>query len=439
MAGIHHRHYRDPRGRGQGTRALAAGTPPVARAHVLAGALAILIAVSAGGCGRSGYEFLVTDEAGNPLAGVEVSYQVAAQGAAESMVVGVTDAAGAIAVSGKHFSVGRQYLFRKDCTASASHGYYDPASCSILIGGSGQYTFALRDGLVRRPDLARRLPGRKWPGRTVKLTCEAGTDGTQSGGRQQTLTRILDLTAPVGARASANGRPIGTVPEGGWLNTEFCPGDSAACFAATVTLRVTLEGYTPFEREVALPEPLGTVTLAAEMQPGSSVAAASGAGGAAPATGAGTGAAAGSAPESGSGGLVQVRIKNGGVPQACGPEGDRPPSLLVNDESTVVRGSSDAEGMETYFDLLLQPGQDYCIAVRCPDDAPGALSWNPWDAGRRAAAWYSLRIPSDAGRLYFVIPYQPGGNLKLTPQRGGSWKGFRDAQAVRVTRGCTRG
>ncbi len=401
--------------------------------------------MSAGGCGRSGYEFLVTDEAGSPLAGVEVSYQVAAQGAAESVVVGATDAAGAIVVSGKHFSVGRQYLFRKDCTASASGGYFDPASCSILIGGSGQFTFALRDGLVRRPDLDRRLPGRKWPGRAVKLTCEAGAGGAQSGGRQQTLTRILDLTAPVGARVSANGRPIGSVPEGGWLNSEFCPGDSAACFAATVTIGVSLDGFAPFAREVPLPEPLGTVTLAAELQPGSAVAAASGAGGSrlagetGSAAGAGTGGAAGSSSETGPGGLVQVRIKNGGVPQACGPEGDRPPTLLVNDESTVVRGSSDAEGLETYFDLLLQPGQDYCVAVRCSDEAPGALSWNPWDAGRRAGAWYSLRIPSDAGRLYFVIPYQPGGNLKLTPQRGGSWKGFRDAQAVRVTRGCTRG
>jgi hypothetical protein len=409
--------------------------------------LVVLVAATSSGCGRSGYEFIVTDNAGNPLEGVEVSYQVESQGAAESVVVGVTDGAGTLVVSGKHFSVGRQYLFRKACAAGAGGERFDPASCAILSGGgSGQYTFALRDGLVRRPDLGHKLPGRKWPGRMVKLTCEAGTPGPQSGGRQQPLGRILDLTAPVGARVSVNRRTIGTVPDGGWLNTEFCPGDSAACFAQSVTVTVSLEGYAPFEQDVPLPEPLGTVKLTAELRPGASGTAAVSAGGAG-GTGTGTGGEAGAGFDRSAGGssgppaggLVQVRIKNGGVPQACGPEGDRLPALLVNDESTVVRGSSDSAGLETYFDLLLQPGQNYCVAVHCPDEAPAALSWNPWDASGRTPAWFSIRIPTDATRLYFVIPYDSGGNLKLTPQRDGSWKGFNNARAVQVTRGCTRG
>jgi hypothetical protein len=431
-------HHRDRRGRRSGSRDSAAGRSAAALGSALVWVLASIVVATLSGCGRSGFEFIVTDEAGSPLEGVEVSYQIESQGAAESMVVGVTDAAGVLVVSGKHFAIGRQYLFRKACTASASGERFDPASCAILTGGgSGQYTFALRDGLVRRPDLGRKPAGRKWPGRTVKLTCEAASEGTPSEDRQQTLARIIDLTAPAGARVSANGRAIGTVPDGGWLNTEFCPGDSAACFATTVTITITLEGYAPYAQEAALPEPLGTVKLTAELRPGAPGATTASSAPAGATVAAGSGGSTAASPGSSAGGLVQVRVKNGGVPQACGPEGGQPPALMVNDQSTLVQGSSDSEGMETYFDLLLQPGQNYCIAVRCPDEEPGALSWNPWDASRAEPAWYSLRVPEDAARLYFVIPYKPGGNLRLTPQREGSWKGFNTARAVQVTRGCT--
>lgn len=399
--------------------------------------LAAVIALALGGCGRSRFEFLVTDEAETPLAGVDVLYQVESQGAAQDVVIGQTDAAGSLVVGGKHFSPGRQYLFRKACSAGGGGERFDPARCAVITGGGGgQYTFALRDGLVRRPDLAHKLPGRAWPGRTVRLTCEPAPDGA-GGGREQSLTRILDLTAPAGASVSVNGRAVGTVPETGWLNTEFCPGDSADCFAATVAVSVALAGHAPRTQEAPLPEPLGTVKLSVELQRGGDAGAGSSVASSAAASG------ASSAPESapaGAGGLVQVRIENRGMPFACGPEGDRPPVVLVNDRSTIVRPSAATTDWKTYFDLLLSPGQSYCVAVRCPDDEPGALSWNPWDAGRGEAAWYTIRVPADATRLYFAIPaFEAGRSLKLTPIPDGSWKGFQTSQAVQVTRGCARG
>lgn len=401
--------------------------------------LLLAVGLGLGGCSKNRFEFVVTDEGGAPLEGVEVVYQIESQGVAQDVMVGQTDASGSIVVTGKHFSAGRQYLFRKSCVADEGGKRFDPSQCAVITGGGGgQYTFALRDGLVRRPDLAHKLPGRKWPGRSVKLTCEATSDGTGGAGRQQSLTRILDLTAPAGASVSVNDRPIGTVPETGWLNTEFCPGDSADCFANAVAVTVSLAGYTPRTQEAPLPEPLGTVKLSVDLPRGGGTGTTSAGGN--EQAGAGASPAATPAGDSATGGLAQVRIENRGTPFACGADGDRLPVVLVNDRSTVVRPSPASTDWKTYFDLLLKPGQSYCIAVRCPDDEPGALSWNPWDSSRGEATWYTIRIPADATRLFFAVPANEAGrNLKLTPVSDGSWKGFQTSRAVQVTRGCERG
>ncbi len=400
-------------------------------------ALLVALCLGLGGCSKGRFEFVVTDEGGKPLEGVEVCYQVESQGSAQDVVVGLTDAAGSLVLAGKHFATGRQYLFRKACVAGGSGERFDPVQCAVLTGGGGgQYTFALRDGLVRRPDLSHQLPGRKWPGRNVRLTCEAVPDGAGGSGRQQPLTRILDLTAPAGASVSVNGHAMGTVPETGWLNTEFCPGDSAECFASIVAVTVSQAGYAPRTEEAPLPEPLGTVKLSVALQRAGGAAVAQA--GSGEAAGEAASSATSSAGEAAGGGLAQVRIENRGTPFACGAEGDRLPVVLVNDRSTVVRPSSASTDWKTYFDLLLKPGQSYCIAVRCPDDEPGALSWNPWDSGH--AEWYSIRIPAGATRLFFAVPANEAGrNLRLTPVSDGSWKGFQPSRAVQVTRGCERG
>ncbi len=418
--------------------------------------LLVWAACALAGCGQGRFEFVVSDDSGRPLEGVVVYYRKS-EASADSVIIGNTDAKGSLIVSGKHLATPRTYLFKKAGGGTSQLRYFDRERCALVsVAASGRYSFRMRDGLVRKTDLREKLPGRKWAGRAVRLIFEpasavASAGASREGGEVQ--SRILDLTSAAGADVEVNGGYVGQVPDGGRLVREFCPGDSAACFASTATVTVRLAGRT-VQRAVNLPRagetvlvdaPLGGAAPAERVpdsggqpaverpgseEPGSSGRPA-GAGSTSlpPATGEGTAQAEG---------LVQVRIRHPGVGViTCGAEGTAWPVLLVNTERTTTGPSRASTEQEAYYDLLLKPGESYCIAVRCPEGAASTETWVPWDAGASRAAWFRISIPRTGRGSFFVLPrWKPGDPLELVPQSGGNWERFQSGQALRVTQGC---
>ena len=400
------------------------------------------IAIAGGGCGQERFEFIVTDESGRPIEGGTIFYYPNGDPEQERVLVGQTDASGSLILSGDALAEGTWYLFEKACAISVAGERFDPGTCSIISGGAqGRYRFSRKDGLLRKGDLRDPLPGKDWPGRRVQLTCEAipasagGED--PAGGRRQSLTRILDLTSTPGAEVRVNGRPVAWVPESGWLNESFCPGDSLACFAATCRIEIRLEGHDTVERQVALPEPAGRIQLEAPLEPISSEA---GAGGAASRTGTLAGASTGGTSTAGASaaggalpaGYARVRIANQGFPQTCGEKGDRWPVLHVDRLGVSVESTSDQAAWKAYYDLMLPTGRSYKVAIECPQEGQTAHTWTPWDEATGLPQWYRIEVPGDATELYFAVPtFSAGDPLELRPTAG-TWRGFRESAATRI-------
>ncbi len=398
------------------------------------------------GCGQSRFEFLVTDEEDRPLEGVLIYYETS-DGSRDT--VGRTNAEGSLLVTGKHLATPRSYRFSSSGGGGGSRQVFDPSRCALLaLSTAGGYTFRARDGLVRSPDLDRDLPGKNWPGRRIELQ-RAGAGSVpldaSSAEVQQILRRTLDLTGPAGAEVEVNGRFVGRVPENGRLLREFCPGDSEACFAASMDVVVRKPGFAAFARQAPLPPAGETVFVDAPLtavatDAGGDVGGAAtdvGGSGADPVPGGQSGADAGS--EDSAAGLAWVRFENHGYPLTCGAEGTAWPRVLINDERQPVSASAASTQWKAYYDVLLQPGVSYCVAVHCHREGASEESWNPWDPGSGGASWYRLRISTGAERVFFTIPrYEEGKGLTLRPQSGGTWEGFQVAGAPRITGGCTR-
>jgi hypothetical protein len=406
----------------------SASSTPIALALLF-----VLALLCGAGCGKQQFEFIVNDEAGAPIAGGTIFYYPGGNAEKERVIVGQTDAAGSLIITGNHLSEGTWYLFEKECAVDVAGERFDPATCAIISGGAqGRYRFSRKDGLLRKNDLRETLRGKSWPGRRVQLTCEPVTDTDAEGsGRRRSLTRILDITSTPGAEVRVNGRTVAWIPESGWLNDSFCPGDSLACLAATCELELRLESYETVRQQVPLPEPAGRIHLEAPLARMAGASVGSGPAGAPSPT-----AASPTAPppsgEATPPGYARIRIANQGFPQTCGDKGDSWPTLHVDRLSVSVASSSDNTAWKAYYDLLLRTGRSYKLAMECPEEGQTARSWNPWDDAAGQPKWYRIDIPADATELYFALPaFSPGGDLQIQPSRG-NWQGFRGARATRI-------
>ncbi len=376
------------------------------------------------GCGKEQFEFVVTDQDGGPLPGGTIFYFEKGDPSKERTVVGETDAEGSLIVSGKHLSPGTWYLFERECAIAIAGERFDPQSCAIITGGAnGRYRFSRKDGLVRRADLRDKLSGKGWPGRRVKLSCEPiGSDEDETSGRRRSLTRILDITSTAGAEVRVNGRNAAWIPESGWLNDSFCPGDSAACFAPTVMLEIRLQGFDTYRAEIELPAPAGRIKVD---QP---LVRAAAAGGDEPPPDPRPGTDVQATPT----GYVRVRIANQTSLQACGQTGETWPTLHVNNLSTAVASISETTDWKAYYDLLLVAGKTYRVALECPQEGQAPSSWSPWDKSLGQPLWFTLKVPTGVDEAYWALPtFKSGETLEIAPGSG-SWRGFRQSRATRI-------
>ncbi len=127
------------------TKAIGVGTDrrprvpvPGAGAHlrpVTSLALLTLVGALLSGCGKSQSEFLVNDESGSPVAGVQVSYEKDVDSGEEREIAGQTNSQGNLILSGKHLGMPRQYYFDKQCTLAQTGERFDAANCRIPQAG----------------------------------------------------------------------------------------------------------------------------------------------------------------------------------------------------------------------------------------------------------------------------------------------------------------
>lgn len=377
------------------------------------------------GCGKEQFEFVVTDQDGDPLPGGTIFYFEDGDPSKDRTMVGQTDSEGSLIITGKHLAPGTWYLFERECAIAIAGERFDPQNCAILTGGaSGRYRFSRKDGLVRRADLRDKLSGKGWPGRRVQLTCEPiEIDKGEASGRRRSLTRILDITSTPGAEVRVNGGTVAWIPGSGWLNDSFCPGDSAACFAPTIMLEMRLQGYETYHAELELPAPAGRIKIDQPL-----VSAAGGGRDDKPPTDPQSGGGVRATPT----GYVQVRIANRTRLQTCGQTGETWAILYINNLSTSVESTTRTTEYTPFFDLLLQPGKTYRVAVMCRAEGQTPSSWSPWDESAGQPKWYQLTVPTNAQRAYWAMPrFGPNTGLELAPETG-SWSGFDVNKATRI-------
>ncbi len=412
--------------RGQRSHARAGvrtGIRTGARAMIRAGIRAGLLALALlAGCERGapppGLELRVLDPAGVPLADVDVFH--AADG--DSVLIGRTDAAGVLRLQAADLQPLPATLhLRGPRTTSTPTTRVDAEACELIVEAERGVYATGPDGLRIAADDLARVPA----ARTVRLSF--GDGGLPDAGPEPLERRSLAVTIPIettpGATVRLGQEPAREADRDGRLELSYCPLAGDGSIRTAVDVEIGKAGHETWRTRLTIPAtgdppPVRHTLRERAGEPGP-----------APAPDPDPDPA-----------LVQVRVVNLAPPRSCGPEGTELPVLLINSESTRIRGvSPDAMGFTQRYDVLLTPGQQYCLAVACPDDPAADSAWNPWDpGGPDRKRWFRLTVPPQARRLLVEIGPDQRAEPGLPAQEESALPGFDAARAPTIARGCGR-
>ena len=390
-----------------------------ARAAACAGLLALALLA---GCDRGapppGLELRVLDPAGVPLADVDVLRAAAG----DSVLVGRTDAAGVLRLQAADLQPLPATLhLRGPLTAGPPTTRVDAAACALMVEARRGRHATGPDGLrIARDDLAR-VPAV----RTVRLPLvdPGGADGGLEILERRSLAVPVTVETTPGATVRLGQEPAREADRDGRLELSYCPLAGDGSIRTAVDVQIGKAGHETWRTRLTIPAtgappPVRHTLRARTGDPGP---------------------APDPEPDPAPA-LVQVRIVNLAPPRSCGPEGTELPVLLINSEATRIRGiSPDAMGFTQRYDVLLTPGQQYCLAVACPDDPASDTAWNPWDPGAAdRKGWFRLTVPPQAQRLLVEIGLDQRAEPGLPVQEESALPGFDAARAPAIARGCGR-
>lgn len=393
----------------------------------LVAALAMILLV--GGCGgdqQSGFLFQFRDLRDQPVAEVRMFYL--ADG--DTVSVGRTDSKGNLLIDHRHLDpLPREFGFLLPTTFGEAVPTFDPDRCEMIHTATREtYRVDPDAGIVTPSDLEAIPEGWRHAGRLVTLELAAPASRREPEVVYTIPMTISTLirTAP-GARVLIDDIVVGETDPDGELVVSFCwwreeNGDYVP--RSEIEIRIDKPGYQSRQGSVRIPDdgkldglewPLDRIPdrIPARTEPVE--------------------------PDEPSAVLVNLRVQHHApFVRSCGDDHNKLPILHVNDEATVIPHlETDAMGIRVWFDLIVQAGQDYCLAVAC-DDGADATTWYPWDASANEPRWFRFHVPVDARQLVLVVPDGVDPSQPLQPERVANLPDFDKASCRTIRQQCRR-
>ena len=118
-------------------------------------------------------------------------------------------------------------------------------------------------------------------------------------------------------------------------------------------------------------------------------------------------------------------------PGCSSTDPDQRPDLIVNGPRNRITGFDlDEDAFVTRYDLILESGKDYRIALECWEDRFDHDTYIPWiQAAGPDSSYYRISTPSESDSVFFWIPrYEGGDQLELLPSSSDAlWGAFPPA------------
>ncbi|MFC1572767.1 hypothetical protein ACFL6M_04125 [Candidatus Eisenbacteria bacterium] len=393
---------------------------PIAREASFWG-LVIAILTGLLGCSADELEFLVVDEGQKPVEGVLVAYYRNTPDHKELVEIGSTDSTGILVVSGSDLAPDRTYEFDKRCILGSYRGFIETECAFVTIHQTGRYVFNAWESTVTRLDLrgSRTSGGR--PRKRVRLRCAEDPEVTQEDSTAwEPQWRFLRLESEAHADVKVGGDPVGTTSDNGRLDVRFCPRGPIGCCDDSVSITITTSEYYA-KWDTALWSPGDTVALMRKRPEPNDI----------PDDTPPEAPVPRPPPPT-----VRVRIENRSDVRSCGSVSPYTPILVVSNTSNRVERSPASPDGVTYYDIRLDRGKTYCVAIVCLREGHAPGSWAPWLQGAEGGRkWYRIEVPELGNSRFFRLPEVSSPDELVLTATQGPFRGF-DAASPRFSEEC---